>query len=115
MEEQKFIEEIRDAYFEMEEGFADQIKTFHIEDRRSILESIIPILSELPIQDDWSQIVGGVIKGDDPVFYVVEYLKESGEPTLLVDVAKVYSDDYLDLILENNTIKYYEKSKEKRV
>tara|TARA_R110000751_G_scaffold77235_2_gene155843 strand:+ start:1328 stop:1669 length:342 start_codon:yes stop_codon:yes gene_type:complete len=112
MEEQRFIEEIRDAYFEMEELFADGIKTFQLEDRRVILESIIPILSVLPIDNGWSQFVGGVIDGYSPVFYTIEYINEPDEPTVLVNVTKIYSDDYLDLILENNTIKYYEESKE---
>ena len=110
--EQRFIEEIRDAYFEMEELFADGIKTFQLEDRRVILESIIPILSVLPIDNGWSQFVGGVIDGYSPVFYTIEYINEPDEPTVLVNVTKIYSDDYLDLILENNTIKYYEESKE---
>ena len=112
MEEQKFIEEIRDAYFEIEAMFAKGIKEFPLADRQAILNGLIPVLSVLPINDMWSQFIGGVIEKDTPIFYTIEYMNEVGEPPLLVNIIKTHSDDYLDLILENNTIKYYAEYKE---
>jgi hypothetical protein len=114
MEEQRFIEGIKDAYFEIGSMFSEGIREFLSEERIDIIEGLIPILSVLPINDTHSQFVGGVINGDDPIFYTIEYMNEDGEPPLLVNIMKARSDDYLDLILQNNTIKYYEKSKRDR-
>ena len=81
-------------------------------DRNYILQSVIPTLSYLPIDNNFTQIVGGVIRKDEPLFFFIEYLSQDHEAVLLLDVMEITSDEYLDLILENNTLEYYANRKD---
>ena len=110
MEELRFIGAFDSTVFEIDEYFIESLNVFSSEDRRDILSDILYSLEYLPKDNGWNQITGGVVRNDTPVFYAFEYVNEDDENPLLIDVVRINSDDYLDLILENNTIEYYEKS-----
>ena len=107
MVQQRFSGEIDETLFELEEWFVDRLREFPLGYRKSILGDIVSALDHLPVDNGWSQKVGGVIRNPAPMFYYVEYLKQEEEPPLLLDIVEIDSDEYLDLILETNTIESY--------
>ena len=110
MEELRFIGAFDSTVFEVDEYFIERLNQFSSEQRRDILSDILYSLENLPTDNSWNQITGGVLRNEHPIFYAFEYVNEDDENPLLIDVVEISSDDYLDLILENNTIEYYEKS-----
>ena len=107
MGEQKFTGVFDSNQFEIEDWFVEQLSEFSIRRRKQLLQAILPALDHLPVDDGWSQTTGGVIRGEEPVFYAIEYLKQVGELPLLLDIVSITTDEYLDYILANNTIEYY--------
>tara|TARA_B100000900_G_scaffold369278_1_gene346996 strand:- start:92 stop:439 length:348 start_codon:yes stop_codon:yes gene_type:complete len=103
----KFTGVFDNGHFEIEEWFVEQLAEFTIKRRKQLLQDILPALEYLPIAEGWSQITGGVIRGEDPVFYSIEYLNQQDELPLLLDIVAISCDDYLDFILDNNTIEYH--------
>ena len=110
MEELRFIGEFDSTLFEIDEYFIESLNAFSSEQRMDILSDILYSLEDLPKSNGWNQIAGGVVRYNEPIFYAFEYVNEDDENPLLIDVFEISSDDYLDLILKNNTIEYYEKS-----
>lgn len=110
MESQKFIRAYDSQHFEIDDWFVQSIGNIADYQREGVLKDILSSIEYLPEKDGWSQMVGGVIRGKNPLFYLVEYLKEKSDPVLFLDVEEITSDEYLDLILENNTIEYHARA-----
>lgn len=115
MQVPKYTGAFDNAHFEIEDWFVEQLGEFSIRCRKELLQDILPALDFLPLDEGWSQITGGVIRGEDPVFYSIEYLNQEGQLPLLLDIVAISSDDYLDFILDNNTIEYHANRKKDRV
>ncbi len=108
MEEQKYTEGVN---FETDEWFVERLKEFPDGYRIRILEKTLPIMDQLPTDNGWTQSISGVIKNPSPIFYSLEFLKQENELPYLIDVEEIDSDEYLDAVLEKNTIEYYEREK----
>lgn len=100
--EQKFI---GDSRFGVEEWFATSILRISSKARESIIEDIVSVMPKLPT-DGWEQKIYGVVDGED-IFYEVHYLKEEDEFPLLIDLRYVGVDEFLDALLEKNTVKSF--------
>ena len=98
---QRFIEEIdrifEDKYFhyELEETLLQQL-----EEMPSIHSIPIAILLEqnvnsLPMMDDYTQILGGVLKLKIPFFFEVEFIHETNEFPILSVRKKLSSRQFL--------------------
>ena len=107
--ELKFIE---GTNFDIDEYFAEKINELSSHERKSILYQIIPILNDLPEVNGWSQLIAGVVKGDNPLYFSVEFLKQVDEIPFLLDLHELDVDEYLDLYLESNTIDTYGRHKQ---
>ena len=59
----------------------------------------------LPEKDSWSQYVRGVVKGDSPFFFELEYLKQQGHYPIYLDIVEIDCDKYLDYINEKKILK----------
>jgi len=112
MDELRFTGALDGVEYEIDEWFVESLEPFSVKDRNYILQSVIPTLSYLPIDNNFTQIVGGVIRKDEPLFFFIEYLSQDHDAVLLLDVMEITSDEYLDLILENNTLEYYANRKD---
>lgn len=103
MEKQKYIEA---SEFEMDDWFLERLNILPFKNRKQILVDVLAVLPYLPEDYLWQQ-VSGVIKGDDPFFYTVEYINEFDDLLCLLDVWEVDCDEYLDSILSNTTIEHH--------
>ena len=101
---QKFIEVNN---FEVEEWFADKMTELPHKTQIKIVKNVSKKINSFPTIMGWTQEVFGVVK-DEKIFYVIEYLKEQDTIPLVLDIYFVSSDEYLDAILQKNTIETYE-------
>ena len=108
---QRFIEEIdrifEDKYFhyELEETLLQQL-----EEMPSIHSIPIAMLLEqnvnsLPMMDDYTQILGGVLKLKIPFFFEVEFIHETNEFPIFIEINEIDSDAYLDYMLDKQILK----------
>ena len=102
--------ESQQRYTEVERPF-DYDETFLVSLRqlpKQLLINIVRTLEDnaayLPKKDGWVQEVAGVIKGDDPYFFKVEYLHQEHETPLFLELEEVATDEYLDYILEDKIL-----------
>jgi hypothetical protein len=63
----------------------------------------------LPELDGYSQAVGGVIKGDPPFFFELEYVREEHKNIVMLDMEEITLDEYLDYIDNDQTLRQYEQ------
>lgn len=105
--ELKFLED--ELRYEIDDWFFQQLSDYSLTDASLIVAQALAVLSELPIKNGWSQEVAGVITDDDedPIFFVIEYLKQEDDIPILIDINPIEVDEYLDFILENKSIKSY--------
>lgn len=105
---QRFIE---DNNFAVEEWFANKVLLLSVESRNEIIQDLADVIPYLPImipQENtiWEQRIYGVTKNEN-IFYAIDYINEEGEIPVVIDLEYVDVDEYLDAILEKNTIKSY--------
>ena len=101
---QKYIE---DEYIKckFDDFFIDELISLPYEASMGIMKQVKKNSSGLPEKNDWSQMVGGVIKSDPPFFFELEYVKHKGEHPIYIDVMEIHLDDYLDYINLNQYLK----------
>ncbi len=103
--ELKFLED--DLAYEVDDWFYEQLGYYEVDDASIIIGQTVAVMDYLPIKNGWSQEVAGVIKKTEPIFFVVEYLKQENERPILVDLNEIDVEEYLDFISNNNSIKSY--------
>ena len=72
------------------------------------MNQVMERASELPTQESYPQKVCGVVKGDTPFFFELEYINEDGYIPIFLDIEQIGLEEYLDSINENKYFKYGE-------
>jgi hypothetical protein len=93
------------ALFDIDYPFQKKVKKYSEETIKQIVFQIVDNVNSFPKDNEYTQDVYGVIKGKDPLFFMIEYLNEENEIPLLVDFLEVTVDEYLDAINENKHLK----------
>jgi len=97
-------------------GFDDffwvSLQDYTIIESHNILNQISSVVPYLPILDGWSQELAGVIHGEEPKFFAIEYYNEESdveysEPTFFVDIKAIECEEYLEYISHKLSIKSY--------
>lgn len=105
--EQKYTGEIYNFY--MSAFFTIQIAELDPVHSDEILSAIDNVIDKLPLTYDYTHEVYGVLK-DVNEFYCIEYyFKYDDDYPMIYLLNFVDSDEYLDAILNKNTIEYYGK------
>lgn len=91
--------------FDIDYPFQKKVKKYSEETIKQIVFQIVDNIETLPKDNQLTQDVYGVIKGQDPLFFMIEYLNEEDEIPLMIDFTEVTVDDYLDAINENKHLK----------
>ena len=102
--EPKYIED-KDIKCRFDDYFIDELIMLPYEAAIGIMDAVKKNSHLLPEKNNWSQVVGGVIKGKVPCFYELEYIKPSGEDTIYLDILEIDCNDYLDYINLNQYLK----------
>jgi hypothetical protein len=72
-----------------------------------ILSQVLVVIDELPTEDGFIQEIAGVVNSTLPIFFVVDYIKQTGDTPLLISIRDIDCDTYLDFILKKQSINYY--------
>ena len=74
------------------------LEDYTIKESHIILNQLSSVVPHLPILDGWSQEIAGVIHGEIPKFFAVEYYNEESdevadEPTFFVDIKSIECEE----------------------
>jgi len=94
---QKYIKE---AGFDIDEGFVETIQKFDIRTGIKIARFIQEHVDNIHPNTHVSTILGGVVINDDnePVTFAVEIIKDYSPHIILSDLQLIPMDEYLDLL-----------------
>ena len=84
--------------------FFDKIKSLPEKIRNEIIDQIEYNLESFIDLPGYTQTIGGVVKGDKPFFFEIEYIKEPNTPTIILELEEISLDNYLDYIDEEKKI-----------
>jgi hypothetical protein len=107
--EQKYIE-VRSSY-DFDDWFVTELATCPHQAVNEIVEQLEEITQGLPSLDGWTQQVCGVVRVTkknnltQPFFFTLEFLKQTEEVPVYLDIKPIDCDEYLDCVLEKNHIK----------
>jgi hypothetical protein len=87
----------------VDDEFFNEIQKYTDDEIEVILSLLFSNSKTLPDTGDESETVCGVVHGETPLFFEVEYIKDPEEEPTYIDIFKVEINDYLDAI-NNKTI-----------
>tara|TARA_R110000787_G_scaffold29793_1_gene80585 strand:- start:819 stop:1202 length:384 start_codon:yes stop_codon:yes gene_type:complete len=108
---QKYTEEIEkrleDNYYhyELEELVLQQLEDMPSEYSIPIAIMLEDNVNTLPIIDEYTQILGGVLKLDVPFFFEIEFIHETNDYPIFIKINEINSDKFLDYMLEEQILK----------
>jgi hypothetical protein len=91
--------------FDIDYPFQKKVKKYSEETIKQIVFQIVDNIESFPKDNEFTQDIYGVIKGKNPLFFMIEYLNEEEEIPLMVDFNEVTVDEYLDAINQNKYLK----------
>ena len=101
---QKFLE--GNVVFEVQESFADSLSLLDEDVYLDILVQMKDLCEFAPFKQKIVQTFGGVSHYDGyAYFFELSLINELQHMPFFLDITEISSDDYLDYILENKTIK----------
>lgn len=98
-------ENVYDVTLEM----IEKLKAMPKRVRMAIANLIENNASEFEDLYGYSQMIGGVVKGNPPFFFEIEYVKDPDTPVIMLDIEEITLDDYLDYIDEEKVFKSNEQ------
>jgi hypothetical protein len=99
---QRYTEAIRPYDFDVD--FLESLRSFDKQTSVRVVMVLEDNADSLPIEDGWIQEAGCVLKGKYPFFFVVRFLHENDSTPLFLEIEEIYTDDYLDFILEEKIL-----------
>lgn len=93
------------TYYELDEWFIEKLRDFPMPVGVDIARQLDLNFDDLNEQVGWTQKIGGVSLKKEPVYFEIEFLKQPDEHPIFVDVNEIEVDDYLDYMIEKNTLK----------
>ena len=100
---QKYIE-VDNSKFEVDGEFVNRLQELPFSYALQIITQVDCNAYTLPEKDGWAQKVAGVVKDEDPLFFEIEYLKQTGEIPIYISIIEIAVDDYLDYINLNQIL-----------
>ncbi len=100
--------------YELDEWFLDKLRDLPMPIGVDIARQLDQNFLDLKEQVGWTQKIGGVSLKKEPVYFEIEFLKQPNEHPIFVDVNEIDVDDYLDYMIEKNTLKLNTKYVQKQ-
>ena len=92
---------------ELDTWFLESMYSYSITEGLEMLSQVLVVIDELPTEDGFIQEIAGVVNSTPPMFFVVDYIKQTGDTPLLISIRDIDCDTYLDFILKKQSINYY--------
>lgn len=99
---QKYTE--ADMFYELDESVIETIDKMSPVRAARIIQQIQKAIPSLERKNYRSQIIGGVLKSEKPVFFALRYIYEDQEAPYFFQLLDITSDEYLDLYNLNRVI-----------
>ena len=99
---QKYTE--ADKFYELDEAVIETIDTLSPIHATRIIVQIQKCIPLLERKNHRSQIIGGVLKGNKPLFFAMRYIYEELDAPYFFQLMVISSDEYLDLYNLNKII-----------
>jgi hypothetical protein len=103
--EQKSTEEKTTLRFDV--VFMDYLSEYTEDKQEDILAQLILNDEILPKEDIYPQHVGGRLKNGEE-YFIIEYINEHKDNPIYLDIEGITLDEYLDLMIEKQTLQTYE-------
>lgn len=100
----KYIEDNM-VVFDMDQIFQRKMRRYSEEIIYNIVTQIVMNIEHLPKKDYFIQSVCSVIKKKEPFFYRIDYVNETGDFPVFIDIIEIHLEEYLDAIDENKYFK----------
>tara|TARA_R100000773_G_scaffold1191_4_gene1857 strand:+ start:286 stop:648 length:363 start_codon:yes stop_codon:yes gene_type:complete len=111
---QKYIGEVK--HYEVDDWFVDKIRDLPSKLGINVATQIDRSIDQFRSKEYWTQKIAGVSTVlNQPYYFECEYVKEAGEPPILLDLAEIDVDDYLDYYNANLTIKLNDNRREDKL
>jgi len=92
---QKYTE--AETFYELDESVIETIDKMSPVKATRIIQQIQKAVPSLERKNYRSQIIGGVLKGNNPVYFALRYIYEEEEAPYFFQLLYITSDEYLDL------------------
>ena len=99
---QKYTE--ADKFYELDEAVIETIDSLSPVNATRVIQQIQKCIPLLERKNHRSQIIGGVLKGNKPLFFAMRYIYEELDAPYFFQLIKISSDEYLDLYNLNKII-----------
>ncbi len=99
---QKYTEAER--FYELDEAVIETIDSLSPVNATRIIQQIQKCIPLLERKNHRSQIIGGVLKGNKPLFFAMRYIYEELDAPYFFQLMVISSDEYLDLYNLNKII-----------
>tara|TARA_R110000851_G_scaffold79893_3_gene176049 strand:+ start:557 stop:868 length:312 start_codon:yes stop_codon:yes gene_type:complete len=99
---QKYTE--AETFYELDEAVIETIDTLSPVNATRIIQQIQKCIPLLERKNHRSQIIGGVLKGNKPLFFAMRYIYEELDAPYFFQLIEISSDEYLDLYNLNKII-----------
>ncbi len=99
---QKYTE--ADRFYELDEAVIETIDSLSPVNATRVIQQIQKCIPLLERKNHRSQIIGGVLKGNKPLFFAMRYIYEELDAPYFFQLIKISSDEYLDLYNLNKII-----------
>lgn len=93
------------TYYEVDEWFIEKLRGFPKPVGVDIARQLDLNYDDLKEQVGWTQMIGGVSLKKEPIYFEIEFLKQPYEHPIFVNINEIEVDDYLDYMIEKNTLK----------
>ena len=100
---QRYTEE-NDDRFEVDKQLLECLRDFDSDYSLDIAGQLDINATCLPEKNRKVQKVGGVVKFNQPLFFEVEYLKQTGDIPIYISLKEIDVDEYLDYINLNQIL-----------
>ena len=99
---QKYTE--ADRFYELDEAVIETIDSLSPVNATRIIQQIQKCIPLLERKNHRSQIIGGVLKGNKPLFFAMRHIYEELDAPYFFQLMVISSDEYLDLYNLNKII-----------
>jgi hypothetical protein len=94
-----------EKYYELDDAVVLTLEDLDLKLATLMVLKIECAVEQIQEKDRRSQLIGGVIELNDPVYFSLRFIYEKGDSPYFFQISDITSDEYLDLYNLNKIIK----------
>jgi len=93
-----------ETFYELDEAVLVTLDNMNPVQSARVIVQIQKAVEKIQRKNRRSQVIGGVLRGKDPVYFALRYVYEDHEAPYFFQLLDITSDEYLDLYNQNKII-----------